>query len=264
MGSRRTAHKFLEDMIRWRYKNNPDKAEVEIAAARARYNQASIESQDDSLGPDSGMEMADHAREIRKRADSLMDILASFFDQSSSRAFGISPAIDDELEGEFRRILSDPDALDGLSQANLDHIRLASQTEIERLESAIKQNEAVIQDAQANPGWTKSMEERASKRANAELGEHILKHRLMVRLVEAVEARRSSSEVITSQPTEEEKREKEFAARQSRIDRMRRDRDADVEHLRSQGASDEEIARRENMWNDGIAREEVELSEWLA
>jgi hypothetical protein len=250
----------LQNLTRWRYKDNPEKAEELIAAERARDT-----SVDNSLGPDrSDVDFAQHMSAIRDRANSMMDFIASAFDQSSSRAFGLPSTISEQVEVEFRRVLSDPKLLDDLDQAMLDRIRLASQTEIERLEDAIRQNAAVIQETQTNPGWTKLMEEHASKRANAEMKQGIVKHRLMIRLIEATEMRRASASANTTELTEEEKRLSEFKARQLRIDRMRQDRDADIEHLRSQNASEEELVRRENMWNDGIVREEAELEKWLA
>lgn len=64
-------------------------------------------------------------------------------------------------------------------------------------------------------------------------------------------------------PSREEGRKRKRAESEQRIKDLRRDKAADLVRLQAVGTSEEEIKRRENMWDDAIAREEEELRKWL-
>lgn len=163
---------------------------------------------------------------------------------------------------EINRLLANPAAFDNLSKPQLDRLRIVTESEIDTLEKNIRENEKLIAEAEADEaGIVSELQIDAAEIRNAVFEEDIQKRKLLLRLIEAEEKRQVATPA--QQPTAEEERRRKYSECEARIDRMKKDRASDINKLTMQGDGADSIKRRENMWDDALAKEEEELRKWL-
>lgn len=166
-------------------------------------------------------------------------------------------------ERELNRFLSDPSAFDSVSPAYLDRLHIITESEIAKLEDQIRENERDIAQVKADQdsNFIEAIAVDAAESENEEWLEDVSRRRLLLQLIAAEKARRST--IQPQQLTREQERQIKFAESQARVDRMKKDKLADINRMTTQGDDQASINRRENMWDDAIANEEVELRRWL-
>lgn len=178
-------------------------------------------------------------------------------------------------EDRIRQFIAQPATLSKLSDDELDllHIQSKHQLEIcERDYSTEERNEysalksANVQHQLSNP-LISPLADILTPRKRLEEKQHRIDNRkLLLKLIEHEESKRKSSKATTTTPsveppsTKEEKRVQLLAE----IDNLQSQKSARVNTLRDRSASEDEIKRNENMFDDAISNRERELSELLA
>jgi hypothetical protein len=180
--------------------------------------------------------------------------------QEENMKLAVQKAVDDR---ELNRFLRDPSALDELSEVHLDRLRIVTEDEIRVLTENIRENRKIIAQAEADQGgFFIAIQGDHAEESNAFLIEDLRKRNLLLRLINGEKARKPIN--VSTQPTREEERLNKYSESQARIDRMKKDKLNDIQRLTTEGENEESIKRRENMWDDAIAKEEDELRKWLS
>lgn len=90
----------------------------------------------------------------------------------------------------LKRFVTDPHALDELTDAELDHLRLTTQSQIDYAENALSENEKAIKFADANPGIIAGLNADMAEAANQTFQEEIRDGRLLLSLIDAKKERK--------------------------------------------------------------------------
>jgi hypothetical protein len=71
------------------------------------------------------------------------------------------------------------------------------------------------------------------------------------------------TELAKPEASADEERAQNRTDCQQRLNSLQQDKETDLSKMRDSGRTEEEIKRRENMWDDAVVREEEELRKWL-
>lgn len=159
--------------------------------------------------------------------------------------------------------LTAPGGLRGLSESDLVYLRISTESELEQLErAAVRANEKLDRSAGSLKGAILSL---GAKVAN--FPEDIRKKKLLLKLIDArveelkVEGNRPKE--THPPPPPEQLRMMKREECQNRLRDLQRDKVADLTRMSTEETSEDELKRRENMWDDAIVQEEEKLRKWL-
>lgn len=153
-----------------------------------------------------------------------------------------------EKEVQLQRMVSDPTALDGLSDVELEHLRITTESEILKYGASTEAGQDLI------PTPTSGTDALV-----VSFGADILhKKRLLLRLVKANQERRSRP--AEEQPPTSSDRRKQVL---EELQELMVEKADTIKQMQARDASDEEIRQLENLYDDGIQRKQLQLRKIL-
>jgi hypothetical protein len=157
-----------------------------------------------------------------------------------------------ERAQRFDSFLTDPNALDKLSPAELDLERIRAKSEIDAAEDAISQNQRAIDFADHERGILSGMNADVATGANFQFKEIIRKRKLLLELIEAKKNRRTEP---PPSPNRDEKR----LQLQGELKRLEEEK-----HKMVDASNDEDMKHRiGNLYDDKVAKVVEELRHYL-
>lgn len=226
-----------------------------------------------------GQREPEKAQQARQRAnEELKKTLGNFKEALSPSTRKSNNELDEDTEGsvapkpktdperqkyeELLQFISDPTALDELSDIELERLRLTTESDIEVAEEGISNNEQAMSRLQSdNPGILDGLFTGTIQAATDGLRDENRKRRLLLKFIEAHRGRKATTKDQSPQPalTKAEQRESLL----SEIQTLQAEKASALEKMRANRAGDDEIRRYENMYDNAINRLETKLENLL-
>lgn len=145
-------------------------------------------------------------------------------------------------EEKLQRILKDPNGLDGLSDVELEHLRITTESDIAYYESDSKK---------PVPGAAQGM-------MDLIVHENLHNRRLLLRLIEANQLRRNKPQ--PKEPTTAAERRRQLSAD---IQDLMEEKAEMIKQMTQRNADEDEIMQFENMYDDAIKKKQFQLRKIL-
>jgi len=146
-------------------------------------------------------------------------------------------------EDKLQRILKDPNGLDGLSDVELEHLRITTESDIAYYESDSKKL--------ISPGTAPGV-------MDVVVYENLHNRRLLLRLIEANQQRRNKPQ--PKEPATAAERRRQLSAD---IQDLMEEKAEMIKQMRQRNADEDEIMQFENMYDDAIRKKQFQLRKIL-
>jgi hypothetical protein len=172
----------------------------------------------------------------------------------------------------IKALISDYKALDNLSEDELEHLRLTSESTLEKCErdftaeekDMLRQlNTPEMQVELSTPIIGSLIRAMIPEAKVREKQEQIDDLKLLLKLIANKQKAKPQPEPEPAQKPQQPTRAEKRAASQKRLADLQRDKADDLDQMAKNGSDEESIKRRANMWDDAIRREEEELRKYL-
>jgi hypothetical protein len=210
MSYREAAEDFREKMLRWRYKDQPEKLEEELAKLR----------------------------EKRKKEEQRHQQVAT------------------EKEAEEH-------ALQGMTLDELELLRRKTERELEAMKGSLEHQRKVLSTDEAADSLVGQLGKLFLN--NPLMSEGAIREELhyLDKIEIAIKSKQTKPEASPQPPTREEERARNYTEARAKWEAVGKNRDEELQRMRSAGESTEKIKRIENMWDDAERQAEEEMRRYM-